>query len=151
MTISPATAAACTTALQIRDEAPCLKFNVWVRTPGKWNVTVRALPTFSAAAGSGQSCAIAWDGGVPQFVTLPVSLSERDRQWQENVLRNAALPTITQTVEAGRHTLSVWMVDPGMVIDTIIADHGSPYESGYTGPAETRCLSANGGQMPAQP
>ena len=75
VTISPTTAAPCATTAQIQEESPCLQYSVWVRTPGEWKVTVRALPTFSAVAGKGLRCAIAWDNEIPKVITLPVSSS----------------------------------------------------------------------------
>jgi hypothetical protein len=71
---------------------------------------------------------------------LPASQSETDRHWQENVLRNAAPTTSSHAVaRPGLHTLKIWMVDPGIVIDTIIGDGGNqPLD--YSWPPETRNL-----------
>ena len=124
---------------QIQAESPCLKFSVWLQTAGDWTVTVRALPTFSVEAGRGQRFALAWDDAPPKVVSLPVSTGERDRQWQENVLRNMAEAVVVNFIgRSGRHTLNVWMVDPGIVLDQIQARTAGANPGGYLGPAETR-------------
>ena len=100
---------------------------------------MRALPTFSVETGKSQRYAIAFDDAPPQIIPLPASSSERDRQWQEDVLRNAALTTSTHTLSmSGLHTLKIWMVDPGIVIDALMAEGGSGQKPGYFWPDETR-------------
>jgi hypothetical protein len=118
--------------------SPCLQYQIRIEHPGDWKFTVRALPTFSVEAGKPQRYAIALDDEPPQIVSLPASQSETDRRWQENVLRNAAPTTSVHAIaRSGRHTLKLWMVDPGIVIDTIIGDGGDA-PLGYVWPPETR-------------
>jgi len=120
--------------------SPCLQYQIQFQHPGDWKFTVRALPTFSVETGKPQRYAIALDDDPPQIVSLPASQSETDRHWQENVLRNAAPTTSIHAItHAGLHTLKIWMVDPGIVIDTIIGDGGGG-PLGYSWPSETRNL-----------
>jgi len=127
------------TPKEILSESPCLQYKMWIEHPGDWKFTVRALPTFSAETGKPQRYAIAVDDAPLHIVSLPASLSERDRHWQENVLRNAALTTSAHAVsKPGIHTLKIWMVDPGIVIDTIAAGTGPEQGLGYVWPMETR-------------
>ena len=112
---------------------------MWIRNPGDWTFTVRALPTFSVETGRPQRYAIAMDEGVPKIVSLPSSNSEHDPKWQENVLRNAALTASVHAItQSGLHTLKIWMVDPGIVLDALIGYAGKPPEPGYIWPPETR-------------
>jgi hypothetical protein len=123
---------------KILSESPCLQYKIRVRHPGDWNFTVRSLPTFSVETGKPQRYAIALDDEPPQIVSLPVSQSETNRLWQENVLRNAALTTSVHAIaQSGLRTLKIWMVDPGLVVDTIIGDGGGVAGLGYTWPLET--------------
>jgi hypothetical protein len=143
VSVFPTTAATRAASERIRAESPSLKFSVWLRTAGEWKVTVRALPTFSVESGKPQRVAVAWDDAPPKIISFPVSTNERDRQWQQNVLRNIAESATENLIErTGLHTLNVWMVDPGIVIDEIIATTGGAREFGYVGPPETRSLSA---------
>ena len=123
----------------ILSESPCLQYRVWVRHPGDWQVVVRALPTFSVETGQPQRYAVALDNEPPNVVLFPAALSEADRRWQENVLRNAALTASVHAIaQAGRHTLKVWMVDPGIVLDTIEMESDGAPAPGYTWPPETK-------------
>jgi hypothetical protein len=126
---------------KILAESPCLQYKIWLQHPGDWKFTVRALPTFSIETGKPQRYAIAVDDAPPQIVSLPAAQSETDRHWQENVLRNAALTTSVHIlVHPGLHTLKLWMVDPGIVIDAIIGDGGDG-PLGYSWPPEARNLT----------
>jgi len=120
-------------------ESPCLQFKLWLNHTGDWKVTLRSLPTASVEARKAQRYAIALDDAPPQIVSLPASTNEKDRQWQENVLRNAALTTSQHNVGAsGLHTLKIWMVDPGIVIDAMVAENADAAPLGYLWPDETK-------------
>ena len=137
--IFPNTAAVRDTSQQILAESPCLEYKIWLEHPGDWTFTVRALPTFSVEPGRPQRYAIGLDDESPKIVALPFSLSETDRRWQENVLRNATLTTSIHALDRpGRHTLKIWMVDPGVVLDTIFGGNTEDGIPGYVGPAETK-------------
>ncbi len=141
--VFPTLVPVCDTPEKILAGSPCLQYKIWIEHPGDWKFTVRALPTFSVEAGKPQRYAIAVDDEPPKIISLPASQSETDRQWQENVLRNAA-PTasVHAITRAGLHTLKLWMVDPGIVPDTIIGDGGNA-PLGYVWPPETRKLQPN--------
>jgi hypothetical protein len=138
VSVFPATAAVRSEPQKILSESPCLQYKIWFQNSGEWKFTVRALPTFSVETGRPQRYAVALDDEPLQIISLPASLDERNRQWQENVLRNAALTASVHAVaNPGRHTLKIWMVDPGIVIDAIAADNGGGQKLGYLWPEET--------------
>jgi len=139
ISIFPTTVAARETPEKIQSESPCLEFKIDFLTAGDWKFTVRALPTFSVETGQPQRYAIALDDALPKIISLPLSQDEKNKTWQENVLRNAALTSSVQTiVKPGLHTLKIWMVDPGIVLDTIAAQTGDAPSLGYVWPTETR-------------
>ncbi len=138
MTIFPATAPACDEVEQVLSKSPCLRYDFKIQTTGDWRFTVRALPTFSVEAGKPQRYAIAVDQEAPQIIALPVSTSEHDRRWQQDVLSNTALTSSTHAIGTpGEHTLKIWMVDPGIVLDTIAGQTGNTSSLGYVWPDET--------------
>jgi hypothetical protein len=139
VSIFPATVAVRSDPQKILSESPCLQYKIYFQHAGDWNFTVRALPTLSVETGKPQRYAIALDDEPVQIISLPVSMDEHNHLWQENVLRNAALTTSRHTVAAaGLHTLKIWMVDPGIVIDAVAAETGGGPKLGYVWPAETR-------------
>ena len=138
VSIFPTTVAVRATPEKILAESPCLEFKIDFQTAGDWKFTVRALPTFSVETGQPQRYAIALDDVPPKIISLPLSQDEHNRVWQENVLRNAALTSSVQTIaKPGLHTLKIWMVDPGIVIDAIAAEDGAGEKLGYIWPNET--------------
>jgi hypothetical protein len=140
--IFPTTAAVRSTPEKISTESPCLQYKILLQTAGDWQITVRALPTFSVDTGKPQRYAIALDDETMQIVSLPLSQDERNRTWGENVLRNAALTTSRHAVsQPGLHTLKIWMVDPGIVLDAVAAEDGKADKLGYVWPEETRIAS----------
>ena len=137
--VFPTTVAVRDTPEKILAESPCLQFKLDLPTTGDWKFTVRALPTFSVETGKPQRYAIALDDELPKIILLPLSQDERNRVWGENVLRNAALTASVHPVaSAGQHTLKIWMVDPGIVLDAVAAVAGDVSELGYVWPAETK-------------
>jgi hypothetical protein len=138
VSVFPATVAVRTEPEMILAESPCLHYKINFQNAGDWRVTVRALPTFSVETGKPQRYAIAFDDAAPQIISLPFSMSETDRRWQEGVLCNATLTSSVHSIaQPGLHTLKIWMVDPGIVLDTIFAENGGVTDWGYAGPPET--------------
>lgn len=139
VSVFPTTAAIRSDPDPIRTESPRLQYRVWVRHPGPWKVIVRALPTWPIDSRRPHRIAVAFDQDAPVISSFPVGVDERDRTWQESVLRNASLATSTHDLgRPGLHTLNVWMVDPGLVMDTILMDGGCVQALGHGWPRETR-------------
>ena len=144
VSVFPTTVAVRADPEKILAESPCLHYKINFQNAGDWRVTVRALPTFSVETGKPQRYAITFDDAPPQIVSLPFSMSETDRHWQEDVLCNAALTwSIHSIAQPGLHTLKIWMVDPGVVLDTIFAESGGVEDRGYVGPPETALKKPN--------
>jgi hypothetical protein len=137
--VFPTTVRVRATPEKILAESPCLQFKTMLPSAGDWKVTLRTLPTFSVETGKPQRYAIAFDAAPPQIIALAAGTDEKDRSWQENVLRNAAITSSRHSVETtGEHTLKIWMVDPGIVIDTLAVESGNGAPLGLQWPAETR-------------
>ena len=69
---------------------------------------------------------------------VPETLSSHytDRQWSAAVSANGLHPQSQHTVSnAGQHTLKVWMIDPGLVLEKLVIDTGGLRPS-YLGPPE---------------
>jgi hypothetical protein len=139
ISISPTTA----TSMKVEDLdiAPALNYRVYLFTAGKLNITCYLLPTFPITTGQGLRYAIAFDNQSPQIVTVGADLQAPSRQWSLNVL-NASTTGVSshEIATRGPHTLKIFMVDAGVVLDKIVIDTGALKPS-YLGPPETRIFS----------
>jgi hypothetical protein len=62
----------------------------------------------------------------------------RSEEWKENVLRNRAERTIQfQHLKKGRHTLKIYAIDPGVILDEIRIDLGGLKKAYSAIPATT--------------
>jgi hypothetical protein len=73
--------------------------------------------------------AVALDDNRPQFVEY----KNGSRSVMENLM---TLRTELSIDKKGEHTLKIWMVDPGVVIDKLIVNTGGIKKS-YLGPPES--------------
>jgi hypothetical protein len=67
------------------------------------------------------------DGQEPQIV---------DGQGGDVLSNLRRMTTKVNITEPGKHTLTVWMVDPAVVIDKLVLDFRPPVET-YLGPPES--------------
>jgi hypothetical protein len=133
--VYPATIASVDSGLAAA-QSPLVEYDFSTISTGRAKIITYSLPTRRINATRGLRYAIAVDGAQPQIVDFNVS-TESDRRWAENVMRNAAIDVTTHSIgTAGNHTLKIWMVDPGVVMDKIVIDLGGVKES-YLGPPET--------------
>jgi len=73
------------------------------------------------------------NGGAHR-VTRPTNVPNSTGKWYDNRLDS----NLIQRTSDALPTLKIWMVDPGIVIDTIIGDGHGEGGLGYTWPWETR-------------
>jgi hypothetical protein len=119
-----------TTDLEAR--APRLEYDFYTFHGGSPKVLVTALPTQRIYEGRHLRYAVALDDAEPAVVNL-----EEAGRWEVNVLRAAAIGSSESVLTGpGRHTLKIWMMDPGVVLDKVVLDLGGLRPS-YLGPPET--------------
>jgi hypothetical protein len=118
-----------------------LEYKVWLEAPGDWQAVVRTLPTWPTVAGHPDSYAIALDDEPPCVISLPNYTDEFNPQWQQDVLRDAALTGSTHRVAApGLHVLKIWLTAPGVVLDAVLLDRNGGANPGYAWQEETRTV-----------
>ncbi len=121
----------------IKAQSPMLEYHFYTFNFGEANVRIQALPTHPFYEERSVRCAVAIDNAHP--VIIDFKTVGRSREWKQNVLKNAAVKSVQQTLsEPGRHKLKIWMVDPGLMLDQILIDLGG-WKGSYTFPPETRC------------
>lgn len=119
----------------IKTKSPALEYDFYTFNFGEAQVSLQAIPTHAIHAGRGVRCAVAIDEAEPVIVDFQTL--GRSEKWKQNVLKNASIETVSQIVNtAGKHTLKIWMVDSGVMLDQILVDLGGRKAS-YAFPKET--------------
>jgi hypothetical protein len=78
---------------------------------------------------------MAFDDGPPQIIDTLEHNTNRD--WEATVRDSVRYVKASFTLpQAGYHTLKVWMVDPGIVLEKLVVDMGG-VRSSYLGPPES--------------
>lgn len=130
-----------TAAIQMDEKAiltnsPAVEYEFYTFNFGSADVFLQAVPTHAVNNGKGVRCAIAIDDTKPVIVDFQTF--GRSDEWMQNVLRNASIQSVKQVVnKAGKHTLKVWMLDPGVMIDQILIDLGG-WKNSYAFPKESK-------------
>ncbi len=121
-------------------DSPCLEYQIYLFSTGSFDVTGIFAPTLNFIEGRGLHYAISFDDQAPQRVTLvPGNYDARNgnSDWETIVSDNARFSkTNHQILSPGYHTLKIWMVDPGIVLQKIILNTGGLRQS-YLGPPES--------------
>ena len=90
--------------------------------------------------GRGLQYAISIDDNDPQIMTLvppDFNAQNGNRDWEKTVMDNARFSITTHNIqEPGYHTLKIWMIDPGPVLQKIVVNTGG-VKSSYLGPPES--------------
>ncbi|HEY3761098.1 MAG TPA: glycosyl hydrolase 115 family protein [Verrucomicrobiae bacterium] len=136
MSIFPVTASSVTPP----EGSPHLDYEMYLFDTGTIHVETLISPTLNFVSGRGLRFALSLDDGAPQIVTaVPANYSVGDgnHDWEETARDNVRkITTDLKTTYAGKHTLKVWMVDPGVVLQKIVVNCGGEKES-YLGPPES--------------
>jgi hypothetical protein len=114
-----------------------LVYRVWIDTPGEWRLVTRLLPTWPLVANRPERFAVAFDAEPPKVVELAKYTDENNRQWQEDVLRNATFSSTVAQLSKGPHQLRISGVDAGVVIDAFLLERVGSGAAGYLWPLET--------------
>jgi hypothetical protein len=129
VTVLPPTVPSQTTASVVQSNSPVLQYDMYLFTTGALPLTIHCIPSARINADHGQRIAVAFDDNAPEIISY--------RHGNSSVVDNLmTLHWEHRISTGGQHTLKIWMVDPGMVLDKIILDTGGVKES-YLGPPES--------------
>ncbi len=120
--------------------SPCLEYRMYLFTGGNVDVTAITAPTLNFIPGHAVRYAVAFDDETPQIITLvPADYRAQNgnQAWEKSVTDNAHCGSSTHKLaRAGYHTLKIWMVSPGVVLQKLLVDLGGLKPS-YLGPPES--------------
>lgn len=135
-----ATAPPNATAAKPKQNAPCLEYPVHFFSSDTAEIILITSPLLNVMPDRDIKLAVSIDDGEPVFVTnvpdkFKVHWSNPD--WAQMVVKQARhCKTTLKLPEAGNHTLKVWMVDPGVVLEKIIINTGG-LKASRLGPPES--------------
>jgi hypothetical protein len=134
VTVFPVTAA----SVNPPSNSPRLEYKMYLFHAGKVEVEATLAPSLNFVPGRGLRYAISFDDQPPQVVDALAQNSVAD--WSKAVEDSVRKVSTTLTVSApGDHTLKVWMVDTGIVLQKIVVDTGGMLGMlpTYLGPPES--------------
>lgn len=105
----------------------------------KASLTAYLPPSFNVNPSAPLKYAVALDDASPTTVSpVPGStLGSMPNGWTESVVNGArVVKTDLGRVEAGRHSVSLWILEPGTVVHRLVVDLGGVMAS-YLGPSES--------------
>jgi len=107
----------------LKETAPFVEYEFYSLTTAKPQISVYTLPTHPVNNDYSMRYAVSVDDGPLKLVDFKTV--GRTEEWKQNVLRNSAIKKVEgQTINPGKHTLKIFMVDPGVVLDRIVIDLG---------------------------
>jgi len=113
-------------------DAPCLEYKMYLFHAGTTKVEAAFDPTLNFVPGRGLRYAIAFDDETPQVIDL---LADKSTDAWATAVKDSVRKSLSThaIVAAGYHTLKVWMVDAGIVLQKLVVDLGGVKPS-YLGP-----------------
>ncbi len=128
VTVLPFTVSSRTNVADMLAHSPALEYDTYLFSTGTVNVVFNFLPTHNINAEHQMRFAMAFDDNPPQMVSAKGVASSISNLMTVSSKQAIARP--------GRHTLKIWMTDPGLVLDKIVIDAGGVRDS-YFGPPES--------------
>lgn len=121
-------------------DAPCLEYKMYLFSSGKMEISAFFGSTLNFMPGRDIQYAVSVDDQPPAIIKLipkEYSAMNGNRDWEKSVSDNYRLSKSTIEVsKPGYHTLKVWMVDPGILLQKIVVNTGGLKPS-YLGPPES--------------
>ena len=106
-----------------------VEYDFYTLTAGLPRLSVYTLPTHPVNNNYRMRYAVSVDNGPLKVVDFKTQ--SRSEEWKQNVLRNSAIKKINiERLNPGKHTLRIYMIDPGVILDRVLIDLGG-LKNGY--------------------
>ena len=115
--------------------APRLEYKMYLFHAGTVAVEAVVDPTLNFVPDRGLRYGVSFDDETPQLIDI---LAHNDKEaWETSVKDSVRKARSLHTIaNPGYHTLKIWMVDPGVVLQKLVVDLGGVKPS-YLGPPES--------------
>ncbi len=129
----------------ILQNAPRVEYDFTTFTSGLFTVKTYLSPTQDFKKQGGLKFAIAIDDEEPQIINMNEGETLPDYKyaewWMKSVGDHIKIRVSKHKVDLpGKHTLKIWMIDPGIVFQRFVIDAGGLKQS-YLGPVESKYVN----------
>lgn len=118
---------------ELSENSPYLAYNFHTFSSGEAEVEFYLSPTLDFRNQGGLKFAVSVDDRAPQVINMHEQTKD---SWDTSVANNVTKVSTTVNLEPGNHTLKVWAIESGVVLQKIIIKTGEVGES-YLGPPES--------------
>ncbi|PRY52776.1 glycosyl hydrolase family 115 (putative glucuronidase) [Arcticibacter pallidicorallinus] len=130
----------------LTSKSPRLEYEFTVVKPGDLTVHAFLSPTQDFKKSGGLKFAMSIDNEEPQLVNMNEGEIKPDYEyaewWSKSVADHIKIRRTKHKVDKpGKHTLKIWMVDPGIVFQKFVIDAGGLKPS-YLGPTESKYVGS---------
>jgi Glycosyl hydrolase family 115/Gylcosyl hydrolase family 115 C-terminal domain len=123
------------------ENAPRLEYGMNLFSSGEAGIRLIMSPTLNFLPDRDIKIGVSVDEEYPRVVVVvpkDFSAMNGNKDWEQTVMDNARFVNLKQIFKtSGYHTLKIWMIDPGVVIEKIVVNMGGVRES-YLGPPESK-------------
>lgn len=121
-------------------DAPYLEYRFTSKSEDEVTVYIYLAPTNNLTVDTGMKYGVSVDSGKPKIVdtfkkTTPVGYG---KVWEEGVMQNCRISKTKHKLDKQKvHTLRIYMVDAGFVLQKIVIDSGNNLLESFLGPEES--------------
>lgn len=121
-------------------DAPLLEYKMYLFSTGEFETVLHLAPSLNFLPDRDFTIGLSIDDDEAQIITVvpkEFNAENGNRDWERTVMDNTRFVKGKISVrEPGYHTLKIWMIDPGMVLEKIVVNTGGLRPS-YLGPPES--------------
>ncbi|MBN2166325.1 MAG: glycosyl hydrolase 115 family protein [Marinilabiliaceae bacterium] len=132
---------------KLDDNSPRVEYEFSVFEAGEIKIETFLSPTQDFRKNDGLRFAISIDNQEPQIINMNEGEEKPDWQyadwWEKSVGDHIKIKTSKHSIDkAGKHTLKIWMIDPGIVFQKFVIDAGGKKPS-YLGAPVSKTIYGN--------
>ena len=121
-------------------DAPLLEYRMYLFSTGEFETVLHVAPSLNFLPDRDFKIGLSIDDDEPEIITVvpkEFNAENGNREWEKTVMDAARFVKGNISVrEPGYHTLKIWMIDPGIVLEKIVVNTGGLRPS-YLGPPES--------------
>ncbi|MFZ2285400.1 MAG: glycosyl hydrolase 115 family protein [Bacteroidales bacterium] len=121
-------------------DAPLLEYKMYLFSAGEFETVLHVAPSLNFLPDRDFRIGLSLDDTEPQIITVvpkEFNAENGNREWEKTVMdATRFVKGKVSVTEPGYHTLKIWMIDPGIVLEKIVVNTGGLRPS-YLGPPES--------------